>query len=550
MKFRRNITLNLDNVKDNFIELCKDIKYVLLVGVTTFLAYGYLIFHGSIGVDDTALELYFVDGLAPQIGRNTLYLLNKVFRISDFSPVITDFLGVLFMVIAATLLCAIFRECSKIEIESWMCAVFTCTMISFSLISEVYIYYLHNGIGIGYLLTVIALAVLWGDKGNAFSRIVLSGICLTFAVTCYESFAVVFILGAFLIQWFVENKDEQQLESIKNYIFSMFSIVFPAVIAVLGRSTLTKIINGGKAPVKDFTLNSFSSILWIFKDNALQNVKKIIQNVIVNYGIHSVVICSLKFFNVILLVFLIVLVIKNIRNKKYSFLLNSIGIVVVPWLFLVIEGRVTQYRQMQALNLLEAFMLMILCYEMSQKQDKWNKVRKSIVILFSIIVIYNQAYEQNRFYYIDYLKYTEDKTRMDNIMVELCRDFDETKPLCFITEENSKLSGVARQYFYYDEKSPEYIEMSKRANKLGIELKMGEYGYCPVQTLANEVTLWAVGAWNENLQMKNFYAMHGYNISLGTEEMLEKAQILNDSMNAWPEENSIKDMGEYIIIKL
>lgn len=550
MKFRRNITLNLDNVRDNFVELCKDIKYVLLVGLTAFLSYGYLIFHGSIGVDDTALELYFVDGLAPQIGRNTLYLLNKVFRISDFSPMITDFLGVLFMAIAATLLCAIFRECSKNETESWMCAVFTCTMISFSLISEVYIYYLHNGIGIGYLLTVIALAVLWGDKGNGFSRIVLSGICLTFAVTCYESFAVVFILGAFLIQWFVENKDEQQLESIKNYIFSMFFIVFPAVIAVLGRSALTKIINGGKAPVKDFTLNSFSSILWIFKDNALQNVKKIMQDVIVNYGIHSVVICSLKFFNMILLVFLVLLIIKNIKNKKYSFLLNSIGIVVVPWLFLIIEGRVTQYRQMQALNLLEAFMLMILCYEMSQRQDKWNKGRKSIIILFSIIVIYNQAYEQNRFYYIDYLKYTEDKTRMEHIMVELCRDFDETKPLCFITEENSKLSGVAKQYYYLDEKSLEYIKMSKWAKKLGIELKTSEHGYCPVQTLANEVTLWAIGAWNENLQMKNFYAMHGYEISLGTEEMLEEAKTLNDSMDAWPEENSIKDMGEYIIIKL
>ena len=550
MKLTRNMVLNIDNVRNNFIKLCNCKHYILGVCLTAFFSYGYEIFHGSIGVDDTAMELYFVDGLAPQIGRNTLYLINKVFRISDFSPVIIDFLGVLFMIIAATLLCAVFQECSKNRIECWMCTIFTCTMISFSLISEVYIYYLHNGIGIGYLFTVIALIVLWGDKGNVIGRIVLSGICLTFAITCYESFAVVFILGAFLIQWFVDNKESKQLEGIKNYIYSMAFMLFPMVIAILGRSILTKVINGDRAPVKDFSINSFSSILWMIRDDALHSVKEIVRDVVINYGIHSVVVCSLKFFNLIFVVFIILIVIKNIKKKCFSFLLNSMGVVASPWLFLIIEGRVTQYRQMQALNMLEAFMLMILCYEMCRGEDRWYRIRKSMIVLASIVIIYNQSYEQNRYYYIDYLKYIEDKTRMDTIMVELCRNFDETKPLCFITDENRKLSGVAKQYLYYNENSLEYIEMSKRAESLGIELEITEEGYCPFQTLKNEVTVWASGAWGENLQMKNFYAMHGYEISLGTSEMLEKAMNLNDSLNVWPENNSIKDMGEYIVIKL
>lgn len=550
MNLTRSMHLNINNIKKNFSELCNCKYYILSVGLTAFFSYGYLIFHSSIGVDDTALKLYFEDGLAPQIGRNTLYLINKIFRLSDFSPVIIDFLGVLFMIIAATLLCAVFQECSHNKIESWMCTIFTCTMISFSLISEVYIYYLHNGIGIGYLFTIMAVIALWADMGNYIIRMFISGLCLLFAITCYESFVVVFLLITFLNYWFMTQNSAEQLREIKNYIINIISLVFPIIIAVLGRAVLTYLINGNKKPIKDFSINSFSSILWIFKGNLLEQIKTIVGDVIINYGIHSVVISSLKYFNLILLAFLVFLVIKIVERKSIVFFINSIAIVSVPWLFLIIEGRVTQYRQMQAMNILEAFMLMILCYEICKNKNSLYLLRKSCTIILAIIIIYNQSYEQNRYYYIDHLKYIEDKTRMDNIMMELYKNFDESKPLCFIAEENRKISGVMKEYVYYDETAPEYIKMNKRALNIGLQLDKNEEGYSPFQTLKNEVTIWAIGAWGESLQLKEFYAMHGYEISLGTEEMYKEAIKLNENMCAWPKENSIKDMGEFIVIKL
>lgn len=133
------------------------------------------------------MKMYFVDGLAPQIGRNTIYLINKIFNVAENAPVITDFLGVAFMMIAATLLCAVFKECSEDRIEEWTYIAFLATRLSFSLTAEVFVYYLHNGIGLAYVLTTLALIALWGNKGNKISRSNVSGLLLMFAVTCWKN---------------------------------------------------------------------------------------------------------------------------------------------------------------------------------------------------------------------------------------------------------------------------------------------------------------------------------------------------------------------------
>lgn len=368
--------------------------------------------------------------------------------------------------------------------------------------------------------------------------------CLTLAITCYESFAIVFLLIYFCIQWFV-LEDNVNI-NLKQYMINAGEMLgVPLVMALIGRRLLTRMIH--RFPLEDYEPRGLKAGKWILEGNLFENVKEILEGTILNYGINSVVICSLRIFNVLLLLFLLLLLFKSIKTRNFVFFVNGIGAILVPWLFLIIEGRVTAYRQMQALNVLEGFMLLCLCLVVCQKKilaGKW------LILIGAGAIIYNQSYEQNYLYYVDYLRYSEDTIKMNGIMMELSKNYSLETPICFVADEDKISSGIIKNYYYCGQDTPEFIKMNELAQKLGIELETDEWGYCPYQTLALDVSVWATGAWNSNMAMKEFYAMHGYNIVLGTEEMLDEAKVLGESMNSWPEENSINDMGTYIIVKL
>lgn len=167
-----------------------------------------------------------------------------------------------------------------------------------------------------------------------------------------------------------------------------------------------------------------------------------------------------------------------------------------------------------------------------------------------VIIIYNQSYESNHFYYVESLKYEEDKVKVNSIMQEIKMYYDIEKPLCFVSGEDREISGILKKYHYYQENSEEYILMNRIANMIGGELYCGPNGYCAVQTLANEVLYWGTWAWNTNIGIEHFLKLHGYHINLGTKEMLLEAQEEEKNMKSWPYKGSARDMGDYIIIKL
>lgn len=81
-------------------EIWEEMRYFLrqklfmaAVLLTAAGSYGFAITHESIGVDDTMVKLYLGEGLEAYMGRWTLYLINKLFRIDSFTPFITEWGG-------------------------------------------------------------------------------------------------------------------------------------------------------------------------------------------------------------------------------------------------------------------------------------------------------------------------------------------------------------------------------------------------------------------------------------------------------------------------
>ena len=180
-----------------------------LIGLALLAAggYGFRLSHPVSGVDDICAGLYFVDGLVAIIGRWPLFLLGQLFPIGHYAPFLMDLLGVFLMVAAAILWCALLQHILDRPLSTWACLVFSGAFVNFALNSEVFIYYLHNGAGLGSCLIPLSLYLVYSDRrldlksGKKRHVLLTMGATalLTVAIGLYESFASVFLTGLCLI---------------------------------------------------------------------------------------------------------------------------------------------------------------------------------------------------------------------------------------------------------------------------------------------------------------------------------------------------------------
>nr|MCR4588451.1 glucosyltransferase domain-containing protein [Lachnospiraceae bacterium] len=164
--------------------------------ITLLCTYGFFITHYAVGIDDTAMNRYFMEGLAPAQGRWVIFLVNKLIPLIYFTPFLTDFLGVLFLAFFAVLFSGFWQMLSDGRMKIWMLSVVACLIVSSPITSEVFVYYLHNGVGVGYVLTLMATFFLYRtcNKGIFTKQVIRDLACaaglLTVALGLYESFEV------------------------------------------------------------------------------------------------------------------------------------------------------------------------------------------------------------------------------------------------------------------------------------------------------------------------------------------------------------------------
>ena len=186
--------------------------YMGILLLTTMCAYGYKVTNATIGIDDTPSLYYFEEGLIAIVGRWVLFLLNKVVSLAEFVPFVTDFAAVVILVLAAVVWSALFYSVLGEKVPTAGYAFFGAVFLSSPLISEVFTYFLHNGIAIGYLCCGISLCCVreWQSstrkmqKGSgirqklgclAVAKILTAAVFLWIAMGCYESFMILWLAG-------------------------------------------------------------------------------------------------------------------------------------------------------------------------------------------------------------------------------------------------------------------------------------------------------------------------------------------------------------------
>ena len=219
--------------------------YVISLIIAAVAGYGYQLTHGTCGIDDIAIDMYFEDGLGVAIGRWPFFYINKLVNVADYQPCIMDFAAVLLLMLAAVLWSALVRSIVKIELPIMCYVVFSTMFMVYSLIAEVFIFYLHNGIAIIYCLVAICLYGFYYiylsrlDVKKLIGMNVIFAILMCVAISFYESAANMYLFGALGVI-FLDTVNENRLGTcqVKNAVRLMWYIVRILIYAIVGRSVL------------------------------------------------------------------------------------------------------------------------------------------------------------------------------------------------------------------------------------------------------------------------------------------------------------------------
>lgn len=546
---------------ENYVKDLKKVynnkAYVLLLSLTALCGYGFKIMHPTMGIDDTPYAYYFEEGLAAVVGRWVLFVVNKVFHISDFSPFVTDFVAVLILMLAVTVWGTLFYRILGDKIPKWGYWSFACIFLSCPLIAEVFTYFLHNGIATGYLFCGVSLCLakegLDRTDNKQYKQAVyhlLGAVgAMVVAMGCYESFMIVWLVGLLLMFM------AQRLAGNGRRLFTkLVWATVVAVVAMVVRSIVIELVIamfGLKSLRDEAVLRSVTEMLgWMFEPGAWANFTMVMKRLFVMYGVFGYAYYPIKVFVLAAVVIMLFALWRSIRQKDGWIVLLATGAFIAAFLLAVVEGNATLYRSAQFLPLICAFGVMMAIYAVSGLTGKVGKICSGLVIVFVASVLWNQCTDLNKWFYVDYNKYQYAKEYMCRIGNVLERDFDINKPVVFTGEWENPKSIVADAYV--DIGSETFYKMQRITDMVDehlLEKYYREYGVWVAQTPSLSVVSWGKNAFGTDEELVRFMAHHGYGIQPRVDDTYyEEAERYAANMPSFPEEGSIQDMGDYIIV--
>lgn len=542
--------------------------YVAALGLAALCSYGFTVTHPAIGMDDTAVSLYFEEGVAPYVGRWCIFALNRIFRIrlDDFAPWMVELVSVLIFMLSVTLWCVLWRRIvePKAQLPLWNYLFVACIFISCPLISEVFVFYLHNGICTGYGVTALALMALAESlsdrnaKKRRLRSLAVSALLLTVALGFYESFVMVYAIGGItvflLIRRLYGRRGEESAYSAA-FLKWLRNGVSAVAVSLLLRTLILELLKIA------FHLQSLEryDVLYrrLFGDNfrvageLAMNLKRFWMMYYVNGVVYlpvTVLVCSLAAIGLYSLW-------HGCRRRDFLMPLCGVGIVILPVLMSIVEGMPTHYRAAQYVPVVGAFAVLLLFLEIGQRRR--TGVLSAVCSLLLAVLIFNQCADMNRWFYLDYRKYQNAVEVMDRVAYDLEAGFDTDKPL--VLRGAYRVPYEISEDAYCSFSSPQYRMICRLSDSIDPHLKEKYFaengqGYIYAQAPVVSVLQWGLTAFDGTCgQLMEFWRMHGHSFRYVTDpEIIEAAEQIRtaEEMPGYPRDGYIREYEDYILINL
>lgn len=568
-------------------KLCGNRLYMGILLLTAVCAYGYKVTNVTIGIDDTPSLYYFEEGLIAIVGRWVLFLLNKVISLAEFAPFVTDFAAVLFLIAAAIVWSALFYSVFGEKIPMTGYAYFAAVFVSCPLISEVFTYFLHNGIAIGYLSCAVSLCCMreWQlsirkqRKGSglrekpdcpAVTKLAAAAVFLWIAMGCYESFMILWLAGLLLLLLSerIRLGTERTARTGERGVFgTLAGGALAALAAVLLRSLMIVVLTKafhleylqGEAVQRSVT----EMLGWMVQTGAFGELIMILKRTFVLYGVFAYAYLPIRIFVLSAVVITVVTLVRVIRGRDLWALILLPTAYLAAFSLLFIEGKATLYRSAQFLPIFCGYGVLFFVYAVWKVTAWWErKTQKSqnsricrgvrgIAILVLAVIVWNQCMDMTKWFYIDKQKYDAAVQTVDQIALDLKRDFDTSKPVIFTGNYEIPYSIVKDAYVSYGDSK--YYKMKRLTDLIDPDLldkyNRGSRGVWVAQTPALSVIDWGRYAFDSDAELVKFFAMHGHSlVACGDIDRYAEAEEESLNLPEYPQDGYIVDKGDYIIV--
>lgn len=448
------------------------------------------------------------------IGRQGGIFTEFLFGLRWFNPFVSTAFGFLLLNVAGILCGYIFWRIGDVNNIFSVCF----GLIYFSspiFVETLYFDMMIFKIAWAYILCIVAVGLSYFGILRKMGIVqVISIICLIWAISTYQVFAIVYItLVIICFILFCYKHLTCQLESIsfKYYVVIVLKLIIILVIAMLLNSIITKLffwkstylenqIFWGVLPIEQCLNNVFFHFLQSF------------------FGIGTF---YTSFYGVLSLGTIISLFLYTWKNKKnmnyWLLLMAGIVLQLTPYLLTIYLGNIPSIRAQLIYPLVITGNIVILsCF-------KWKRIWLKIgLALIVSLLIWSQIQTTMRLIYTDEIRAREDLNTATMIYGEI-----QQKPL----QKNKKLAFVGTN-----------------SNELNNACLRGELIGASIFSWDSEVVPHYLNSTNRIVEICKTLGYSNYEI-VSEQQMLEARKLALD-MPSWPQDGSIVETEDYVVIKL
>lgn len=484
-------------IKENLIS-------IIIIFVLGIIVYGIKLFTYSFSIDTEALLTNRENLLKSwiSISRFGLVFLKKIFDIAYVNLYIANWVG-FFLLFISSILCIYNINIITNKNNKVANVLLGGLIVTSPIIVEQFNFTLQCvEVSIALLLLNLAFTIINKSiiRDKIDFKIIFSVIFVVLAFSCYQAFVPLMItLSAFYILLFFKEKDE-----IKFTILLKFIIIFAigiVVYKIIGNIVM-QITNVKETPYMS------SQILWgtqrkiiIIKGIVINIIKILLAKPSLHYNL-GMLICVVGFIPVI---------VKKFNIKNWIFYIAILTFLISPFSLTIFTGGIPAARTMYPIT----FVTALGAYFLYVYYD--SKIIKNIMlVIFSCIILY-QMIISILLFYTDYNAFKQQKELANEITSELREKSINDKPITFVG--------------YFSAKGKNII-------------------------LKGEVMGWTFFEWDRgtkidsNDRIKGFLKASGYDYEFATKEKYDKAKIIANEMNAYPDEGYIREEDGYVIINL
>ena len=481
----------------------KNKLFIVTIILVTILSFGFTITNPSVGMDETAFDRYYQNKEMLESGRWGSYLLYSGLGIIEFIPFWIDFLVATIIAFIAVMWCIFLKKNLQEKLSIGAYLVFATIFISFPIINESYIFSNSSlAVMLGTFLASLGIMLFYENYNNIHKKMIylLISIILAVAFSMYEACGQIMLVSICIttLLMLYTNKDKK-IKEIFKYAFCALGILIAGVIldeiivkliymaGVRASNEADKEISWGKYGI----VESFQLIM-INIVNAMRNTKYF----------------PVLIFDTFSGIGLVISILQSDKKKNWMILIIFIAMFLSNFAISMLQLDSVLYRTCTSWGLFVAVIVMVAYKFLSE-----YKITKILAIIMIGMLVLQQTKTLNQLFYNDYMRYQKDLHIAYELIYDLEKDYDTSKPLVI----------------------------------MGTPYKgMGNYG---AQSNSLSVLWWGKKAFNDNgREFIKFLNSLGYDFKVPTDEEYEKGKIEAEKMGNYPKAGSIKELEDCIVI--